>query len=236
MGKKINPKVFRLTTTKTWTSKWFADGKQYIKNLEQDVRVKRFLLKKLREAGVDRVEMERSAEKVTIGVYTAKPGVIIGRGGTGVEDLKKLIHGKFLFSYKPGNINLNIFEVDRPNLSAMILVQSMAIDIEKRMPFRRVMKQTMNKVERAGALGVKIIISGRLNGAEIARSEMLTSGKVPLHTLRADIDYARGVASTTYGAIGLKVWIYKGDKFEREEEKKGEVVGNNPQNSKKFKK
>lgn len=234
MGKKINPKVFRLTTTRTWTSKWFADGKKYIKNLEQDVRVKRFLLKKLREAGVDRVEVERSTEKVTIGVYTAKPGVIIGRGGTGAEDLKKIIHGKFLFNFKPGNVNLNIFEVERPNLSAQILVQSMAIDIEKRMPFRRVMKQAMNKVERAGALGVKVIISGRLNGSEIARSEMLTSGKVPLHTLRADIDYARGAANTTYGAIGIKVWIYKGDKFEKEEEKKGEVVGARPNSGKKF--
>ncbi len=236
MGKKINPKVFRLTTTKTWTSKWFADGQKYIKNLEQDIKVKRFLLKKLREAGVDRIEMERSAEKVTISVYTAKPGVIIGRGGTGAEDLKKLLHAKFLYNYRPGNINLNIFEVDRPNLSSQILVQAMAIDIEKRMPFRRVMKQTMNKVERAGALGVKIIISGRLNGAEIARSEMLTSGKVPLHTLRADIDYARGTANTTYGAIGIKVWIYKGEKFEKEIEKKGEVVGKKPHSYKKFNK
>ena len=225
MGKKINPKVFRLTTTKTWTSRWFGAGKDYAKNVEQDIKVKRFLLKKFREAGVDRVEVERNTDKITIGIYTAKPGLIIGRGGTGVEDLKKTVHSKFLYNFKPGSIKLNIFEVDRPNLSAQIIVQAMILDIEKRMPFRRVMKQAINRIERAGALGVKIVVGGRLNGAEIARSEMLTSGKVPLHTLRADIDYARGAAGTTYGAIGVKVWIYKGDKFEKEENKKGEVIG-----------
>ena len=131
---------------------------------------------------------------------------------------------KFLKNCKPGNVNLNIHEVDRPNLSAQIIVQAMAIDLEKRMPFRRVMKQAMNRVERAGALGVKIVVGGRLNGVEIARTEMLQSGKVPLHTLRADIDYARGAANTTYGVLGIKVWIYKGDKFERDEEKRGEVI------------
>ena len=184
-----------------------------------------------KEAGVDRVEIERSANRVEISIYTAKPGLIIGRGGTGVDDLKKKIHKMFLSrpsGIKPGDIKINIFEVDRPNLSAQIVVQSMIIDIEKRMPFKRVMKQAISRVERAGALGVRVIVSGRLNGVEIARSEMLTSGKVPLHTLRADIDYARGVASTTYGAIGIKVWIYKGDKFKSEGDTKGEVVGNKP--------
>jgi small subunit ribosomal protein S3 len=225
MGKKINPKIFRIGVTRTWQSRWFGLGQEYFKNAEQDIKIRRFLLKALREAGVDRVEIERSANKITISVYTAKPGLIIGRGGTGVEDLKKKIHSNYLKNFKPGDININIFEVDRPNLSAQITVQSMIIDIEKRMPFRRVMKQAMSRVERAGALGVRVIVSGRLNGVEIARSEMLTSGKVPLHTLRADIDYARGVANTTYGAIGIKVWIYKGDKFKKEEEKTGEVVG-----------
>ncbi len=225
MGKKVNPKIFRMGVTKTWTSKWFGVGDDYIKNVRQDVSVKKYLLKKLREAGVDRVEIERSTKKISINVYTAKPGIIIGRGGTGAEDLKKKIHDLYLKNFKPGEINLNIYEVDRPNLSSQIIVQSMIVDIEKRMPFRRVMKQAMNRVERAGALGVKIIVGGRLNGAEIARSEMLSRGKVPLHTLRADIDYARGFARTTYGTIGIKVWIYKGDKFEREKEEKGEVVG-----------
>ena len=163
-----------------------------------------------------------------IGIYTAKPGLIIGRGGSGAEDIKKKLHKKFLKNFKPSNINLNIFEFDRPSLSAQITVQMMAMDLEKRMPFRRIMKQTINRIERAGALGVKIVIAGRLNGAEIARSEMLTSGKVPLHTLRADIDYARGVAHTTYGVLGIKVWIYKGDKFDKQSDKKGDVIGKKP--------
>lgn len=225
MGKKVNPKVFRIGITRTWPSKWFKVGKSYSNNVQQDVRTRRFLTKELREAGVDRIEIERSENQVNIGIYTAKPGLIIGRGGTGVDDLKKKVHSKFLKNFKPGDIKLNIFEVSRPNLSAQITVQSMALEIEKRMPFRRVMKQAMGRIERAGALGVKIIVSGRLNGAEIARSEMLSSGKVPLQTLRADIDYARGIANTTYGVIGIKVWIYKGDKFDNQEEKKGEVVG-----------
>jgi len=225
MGKKINPKIFRIGITKAWPSKWFASGKDYARNVEQDITVRRFLLKDLREAGVDRVEVERNVKKISIGIYTAKPGLIIGRGGQGADDIKKKIHSKFLKNYKLSDINLNIFEFDRPNLSAQITVQAVAMDLEKRMPFRRVMKQVINRVERAGALGVKIIVAGRLNGAEIARSEMLTSGKVPLHTLRADIDYARGVAHTTYGVLGIKVWIYKGDKFENDAEKKGAVLG-----------
>jgi len=229
MGKKINPKILRIGIIKTWPSIWFKCGQDYIKNVEQDVKMRRFLLKELREAGVDRVEIERSANKISLNVYTAKPGLIIGRGGTGVEDLKKKIHRKFLSrpsGIRMGGINLNINEVDRPNLSAQIVMQSMIMDIEKRMPFRRVMKQAIARVERAGALGVKVVVSGRLNGVEIARSEKLVSGKVPLQTLRADIDYARGVARTTYGAIGIKVWIYKGDVFEKEKETEtGEVVG-----------
>jgi small subunit ribosomal protein S3 len=225
MGKKINPKIFRIGINKTWPSKWYDEGKGYIKKVEQDVKVRKFLISLLRESGVDRVEIERSANKINISVYTAKPGIIIGRGGTGVEDLKKKLHSKFLKNYKSGEININIHEVDRPNLSAQIIVQSMILDIEKRMPFRRVMKQAMNRVERAGALGVKTMVSGRLNGAEIARREMLSFGKVPLHTLRADIDYSRATAKTTYGSIGVKVWIYKGEKFEKVKEEKGEVVG-----------
>ncbi len=224
MGKKINPKILRIGITKTWPSKWFGVGSEYIKNLEDDIKIRKSLMKELREAGVDRIEIERSANKVTIIIHAAKPGLIIGRGGTGVEDMKRRVHSKFLKQFRSGDININILEVDRPNLSAQIIVQSMILDLEKRMPFRRVMKQAISRVERAGALGVKVIVGGRLNGVEIARSEMLTSGKVPLHTLRADIDYARGAAFTTYGALGVKVWIYKGDVFEKEE-KKGDVIG-----------
>ncbi len=226
MGKKINPKIFRIGITRTWSSKWFSSGKDYAQKLEQDVKIRRYLLKKLIEAGIDKIEIERDNKKITINIHTAKPGLIIGRGGSGVEDLKKDIHNKFLRAagFRLGDINVNIHEVERPNLSAQVMVQSMILDIEKRMPYRRVMKQAISRIERSGALGVKVIISGRLNGAEIARSEMLTSGKVPLHTLRADIDYARGTAHTTYGSIGIKVWIYRGEVFEKKEEK-GEIVG-----------
>lgn len=228
MGQKVNPKIFRMGITRTWDSKWFGEGKDYINNLEQDIKVRKFLIKELREAGTDRIEIDRNRNKITVGIFTAKPGLIIGRGGSGAEDLKKKIHSKFLKNFKIGDISLNITEVARPNLSAMIVTQSMILEIEKRVPFRRVMKQVINRVERSGALGVKVMIKGRLNGAEIARGEVLSSGKIPLHTMRADIDYARGTAATTYGAIGIKVWIYKGEIFEKSKEvnNSGEVVGN----------
>ncbi|RMD58943.1 30S ribosomal protein S3 [Candidatus Parcubacteria bacterium] len=229
MGKKINPKIFRISLTKGWTSRWFGVGQDYARQVEQDVKVKRYILREFKEAGIDKVEIERNANKITISVHTAKPGLIIGRGGKGADELKKIIHSKFLKNnFRLGDIKLNIFEVERPHLSAQILVQSMILDIEKRIPFRRVMKQAIARVERAGALGVKVSMSGRLNGVEIARTEKLASGKVPLHTLRANIDYARGAARTTYGTIGIKVWIYRGDIFDysHKEPAKGEVIGN----------
>jgi small subunit ribosomal protein S3 len=226
MGKKINPKILRMGITRTWSSTWFGAGKKYIKNVEQDIKLKDFLKKDLREAGVDKIEIERSAQKIAVNIHTAKPGLIIGRGGQGVEDLKKKIHRQFLKNFKIGDINLNIVEVNKPNLSAGIVAQAMALDIEKRFPYRKVMKQAIGRVERAGALGVKVVVGGRLNGAEIARSEKLISGKIPLHTMRADIDYAHEVANTTYGVIGIKVWIYKGEVFEKEDKNKmGEVLG-----------
>jgi small subunit ribosomal protein S3 len=224
MAKKVNPKVFRLGTTRTWTSRWFASGKSYISKLQQDLAVKRYLIDSQREAGVDRVEIERHSDnRLAIILYTAKPGLLIGRGGAGIDELKKKLHRQFLKNYRLNEINLSVNEVSRPNLSAQILVQSMILDIEKRLPFKRVMKQTINKADRAGALGVKVTVSGRLNGAEIARTESLSSGKLPLATLRADIDYASDFAQTTYGTIGIKVWIYKGEVFERSEEK-GQVI------------
>lgn len=230
MGKKVNPKILRMGITRTWPSIWFGEGKKYRRNVKQDVEIRTYLLRELREAGVDRVEIERNAKNINVNIYTAKPGVIIGRGGTGAEDLKKKIHRKFLSrpaGIRLNEVNLNVHEFDRPNLSAQIIVQQIALEIEKRMPFRRVMKQAVGRVERAGALGVKVVVAGRLNGAEIARSEKIVSGKVPLHTLRADIDYATETAATTYGSIGIKVWIYKGDVFEKDlNGKVGEVIGN----------
>lgn len=234
MGKKVNPKIIRIGTTRTWPSTWFASGKKYINNLQQDLNIRKHVTKELRESGIDSVKIERDVKKITITIATAKPGIIIGKGGNGVEELKKKIHRKFLKNFRINEININIKEYDRPNLSAQIVMQSMALDIEKRMPFRRVMKQAISRVEKAGALGVKVEVSGRLNGAEIARTEKLVSGKIPLQTLRADIDYSRGVAGTTYGAIGIKVWIYRGEIFSNNEQKKGEIIGrkNKPFNKK----
>lgn len=214
----------RLGVIRTWPSVWFERGEQYVKNVRQDVLVRKYLLKNFREAGVDRVEIVRSLNKIEVNIHTAKPGLIIGRGGNGVEELKQKLHRQFLKTFRPQEISLNIKEVSRPNLSAQIIVQSMILDIEKRSPFRKVMKQSLGRAERAGALGAKVVISGRLNGAEIARTEKLVWGKVPLQTLRADIDYARGTANTTYGTIGIKIWIYKGEVFEKDRNAKGEII------------
>ena len=224
MGKKVNPKIMRMGITKTWPSLWFETGDKYIQNIKQDIGIRKHLIKEFREAGIDKVEVIRTINKIELNISTAKPGLIIGRGGNGAEELKKKLHDKFLKNFRMGEISLNIKEFNRPNLSAQIVVQGMILEIEKRMPFRRVMKQTLGRIERAGAQGAKIVIAGRLNGAEIARSEKLVWGKVPLQTLRADIDYARGGAHTTYGVIGIKVWIYKGEIFKKEPTVTGEVI------------
>lgn len=219
MGQKVHPKSFRLKINKTWDSKWYADEKDFADFLRQDVLVRKFILKKLKNAMVARVDIERTANALNINIYSAKPGVIIGRGGQGAEDLKKEIHNSFLkdaFSRKKGlkNINVNILEVDRPGIEASLVGQAIAADLERRIPFRRSIKQAIGRVEKAGAKGVKVIVSGRLDGAEIARRETLFAGKIPLHTLRADIDYSRIAAQTIYGKIGIKVWVYKGEVFE----------------------
>lgn len=225
MGQKVHPKIFRTGVIKTWPSRWFSVGNKFADNTRQDILVRKYLTNKLKEAGVDKVEIERNANKISISLYTAKPGVVIGRGGSGAEDLKKDIKIKFLPKFRLSDIKLNINEVDRPNLSAQVVMQSMVLDLEKRMPFKRVMKQAVQRAQRAGALGIKVMTKGRLNGAEIARDEKIVWGKIPLHTMRADIDYARGAANTTYGAIGVKVWIYKGEVFNNKNEHKGDVIG-----------
>jgi small subunit ribosomal protein S3 len=218
MGKKVNPKIMRLGITKSWDSVWFESGQNYIKNVAQDVQVRRYIIDNFREAGIEKVEITRNLSNIRVDVWTGKPGLIIGRGGNGVEELKKTIHRRFLKTFRPNDIVLNIKESARPGVSAQIAVQSVILDLEKRLAFRRVMKQTLSRIERAGALGAKIVIAGRLNGAEIARTEKLVWGKVPLNTLRADIDYAHGAASTTYGQIGVKVWVYKGEIFDKDSE------------------
>ena len=228
MGHKVNPRSFRLgqNENQTWSSKWFAK-KNYADLLREDVKIRRHLKNKLKEAGIDKISIERTPTEITIIIEAARSGLIIGRGGAGIEEIKKDILKNFLTSVKQ-NVKLNILEVDNPALSAANIVFHIGQDIEKRMPFRRVMKQNIDKVMKAGALGVKIIVAGRLNGAEIARTENLSEGKIPLHTLRANIDYSRGVAQTTYGVIGIKVWIYKGEVFAKEAEtRKKQFFSNN---------
>ncbi|HLD85924.1 MAG TPA: 30S ribosomal protein S3 [Patescibacteria group bacterium] len=208
MGQKVHPKVFRLGIIYSWKSKWFAT-RGYQDQLQTDVKLRRWLRKKLKGASVASIEIERGASSLTVNIQTAKPGIVIGRGGAQVEELKKTIKQQFL---KPGDsLQLNIQEVANPMLSAEIVAENMALELEKRMPFRRVMKQAIDQAMKAGALGAKVMVAGRLNGAEIARTEKLIVGKVPLHTLRADIDYSRTGARTTYGVIGVKVWINRGE-------------------------
>ncbi|MDD5289880.1 MAG: 30S ribosomal protein S3 [Patescibacteria group bacterium] len=222
MGHKVNPKIFRIGQSTSWNSKWFASGREYAAKAEQDVKIRRYIMKKLHEAGLDHVEIERARDNMKITIFSSRPGVIIGKGGAGVEDVKNhivknILKGKVA---KGININIGIKEVTQPQLSAMIVAKNIANELEKRIPFRRAMKRNIEAMMKAGAQGVKVTISGRLDGAEIARREMLSQGKMPLHTLRSDIDYSRTTAETSYGIIGIKVWIYKGEYFGKVEEKK----------------
>lgn len=216
MGHKVHPKIFRIGTIYGWDSKWFVnDKKKFPKLIQQDVLMREYLKKKLKDVGIDSVQIERNAKETILNLVVAKPGMIIGRGGAGIEELRKDLLKKFFLRQKNANLKINVQEVSRQNLSAPIVVQLMINDLEKRIPFRRVLKQTVERVRKAGAQGVKVMVSGRLNGAEIARREMLVSGKLPLQNLRADIDYACDAARTIYGAIGVKIWIYRGEIFNK---------------------
>lgn len=223
MGHKVHPKIFRIGTIYGWDSKWFATKRTYPALLREDVKIKAFLRAKLKEASVDRIEIERGPHAMVVTVHSAKPGFIIGRAGAGAEDLKKQLF-EILAGGKPDasgkkqkfNLSLNIMEVSRPSLSATIVAASVVAELERRLPFRRILKQTVDRVQKAGAKGVKVMVSGRLNGAEIARREMLSWGSVPLQNLRADIDFATDTARMLYGTIGVKVWIYRGDIFEKD--------------------
>jgi len=224
MGRKVHPRSYRTPFLYQWKSKWF-DKQGFAKKLQEDIRIRKFLQAKLKDAGVASVEIERLADAMTVLIHTSRPGVVIGRGGTGIEELKQEIIRRFFPGTKP-NLTLTILEVTKPQLNAELVVKQMVEQLEKRMPFRRVLRQTVSQVEKAGALGVKVMVAGRLNGAEIARTEFLSSGRLPLQTLRADIDYSRGVVHTNYGSVGVRVWIYKGDIFH--DDKKagdGSVVG-----------
>ena len=198
----------------TWDSRWFG-RKNYARLTEQDVRVREFLMKKFKEAHIDSIGIERSLKHVTITIFAAKPGFIIGRGGQGLEDLRKQIERQFL--QMKIKVKLNIQEVTSPALLASIVAQTIVSEIERRIPFRRVMKQTIERVMKAGAQGVKIAMAGRLNGVEIARREKLAAGKIPLITFRSNVDYAYVPAYTLFGKIGVKVWIYHGEVFGRKD-------------------
>ena len=211
MGQKINPNGFRLPVTRNWTSRWYAVGRNFSRTLGEDLKVRSFLEKKLKNASVGRILIERPANNARITIYTARPGIVIGKQGADIEVLKAEVQKMMGVP-----VHVNIEEVRRPELDAQLIADGITQQLEKRVMFRRAMKRAMQNAMRLGALGIKIMSSGRLNGADIARSEWYREGRVPLHTLRANIDYGFSEAHTTYGVVGVKVWVYKGDNFNAE--------------------
>jgi small subunit ribosomal protein S3 len=209
MGQKVNPIGIRLGITREWTSKWYANKKDFPTHVHTDFRVREFLSKKLAEASVSRILIERAANRVNITIQTARPGIVIGKKGEDIEKLRQQTAD--LLGRPMADIRLNIAEIRKPELDAQLVADGIAQQIEKRVMFRRAMKRAVMSTMRSGALGVKVRLSGRLNGAEIARTEWSREGRIPLHTFRADIDYATSEALTTYGIIGVKVWIFKGE-------------------------
>ncbi|MTV49475.1 30S ribosomal protein S3 [Heliobacillus mobilis] len=205
MGQKVNPKGFRIGVIKDWDARWFSQ-KNYVELLHEDLKIRKYVKKKLYAAGIARIEIERAANRVKVTIHTAKPGIVIGRGGAEVEVLRKELE-----KMTGRAVNINIAEIKKPEMDAQLVSENVAAQLEKRVSFRRAMKQSVGRTMRLGAEGIKIMVSGRLGGAEIARTEWYNEGKVPLHTLRADIDYGFAEAKTTYGIIGVKVWIYKGE-------------------------
>lgn len=207
MGQKIDPRGFRLAVTKDWSSRWYANNQSFASNLAEDIKIREFIIKKFgRRAAIGRVVIERPAKSIKVTMFTARPGVIIGKKGEGIEQIKKELQ-----TMTSVPLHLNVEEIRKPELNAQIVGDQVAQQLEKRVAFRRAMKRSMQAAIKLGAQGIKIETSGRLNGIEIARSEWYREGRVPLHTLRADVEYATSEALTTYGIIGIKVWIYKGD-------------------------
>lgn len=206
MGQKVNPVGLRVGVIRTWDSRWFAKGKAYAQNLHEDFKLRKYLKDKLRHAGVAKIEMERAANKIKIIISTARPGVVIGKKGAGIDTLKADVQ-----KLTPNEVFLNIQEVRKPDIDAQLISENIALQIEKRISWRRAMKKAIQAAIRGGVRGVKVQVSGRLDGADIARTEWYTEKSVPLHTLRADIDYGVAEAYTTYGIIGVKAWVYKGD-------------------------
>ena len=209
MGQKVHPTGFRLGIATDWTSKWYAEGTDYMQTLCSDIQIRTYLHKRLNQASVSRIQIERPSTLIYITIYTARPGIVIGKKGEDIERIRTEIAS--LMNMDKNILKINIEEIRKPEVDAYLVASSIAQQLERRIMFRRAMKRAVQNALRLGALGVKISVSGRLNGAEIARSEWYREGRVPLHTLRAIIDYGFAEAATTYGVIGIKVWIYKGD-------------------------
>lgn len=212
MGQKVHPFAFRVGGIYGWPSKWFS-RKGFRDRLKDDVSLRDFIQKSIKGAGIVRIEIERSTSGATITIFAAKPGFIIGRGGSQIEELKRALRKRFPHS---GTLAVNIQEIDKPSLHAAVIAEGVKADLEKRIPYRTSVRQALDRTVKAGARGAKIMVSGRLNGAEIAREEKLSFGSIPLQNLRADIDYALGEAHTIYGKIGIKVWVYRGEIFSKE--------------------
>ena len=212
MGQKVNPVGIRLGITRDWTSTWYANKRTFPVYVYQDWQVRGFLKKKLAEASVSRINIERAARKANITIHTARPGVVIGKKGEDIERLR--LEVSKLMKMGVNDVRLNIAEIRKPEIDAQLVAEGIAQQVERRVMFRRAMKRAVMNTMRSGALGVKVRLSGRLNGSEIARTEWTREGRIPLHTFRADIDYGTAEAQTTYGVIGVKVWIFKGEVFD----------------------
>ena len=221
MGQKVHPTGFRVGIVMDWESKWLVPRNDYCETLHSDIKIRSYLLKKLAHASVSRVTIERTAKAVYIAIHTARPGIVIGKKGGDIEALRREVAD--ISGISINNVQISIEEIRKPEIDAMLVASSIALQLERRIMFRRAMKRAVQNTMRLGALGVKICISGRLNGAEIARSEWSKDGRVPLHTLDANIDYGLAEAKTTYGIIGVKVWIYKGNFSDQKE--KDSIVG-----------
>lgn len=219
MGQKVHPHGLRVGIIKDWDAKWYANDRSFADLLIEDNKIREYIKKKLYAAGISKIEIERAANRVKVNIFTAKPGIVIGRGGEGVDQVKKELE-----KMTSKSVLVNIVEVKNPEVDAQLVSENIAAQLEKRISFRKAMKQSITRGMRSGARGVKVACSGRLGGAEIARSEQYHEGTIPLHTLRADIDYGFAEANTTYGKIGVKVWIYKGEVLPKAKKAKTEAA------------
>ena len=230
MGQKINPTGLRIGVIKDWESRWYADKSSFGDTLVEDYNLREYLLKTLAPAGVPKVEIERDAKRVRINIHCAKPGMVIGRGGSEIEKLKKICEKKLSGDKE---VFINIVEIKQPDLNAQLVAENIAAQLEKRISFRRAMKQVMGRAMRMGVKGIKTAVAGRVGGAEIARTEQYHEGTIPLQTLRADIDYGFAEAKTTYGILGVKVWIYKGEVLNVADGRQKEAAANAPEKKEK---